>query len=262
MVKYFSARIEGLEANFSCCSYEENAEDILVLEIDVLGSPTYDEEVMSNTDQEQTDFDGYPNKDDEEKRFSMVLVYSDCETNPGESHEGEKEEPHLLAILAQRFSPFNFSSISGYPHPVSAINEWDDYLMRFRGSKHDHPGENLLKFHVFMLEHGFFHEDVWIKMFSFYLEEDALGWCLSLPTASIHSLKDFHDAFNSYYKKIYLAHLIFDDCCKRFALHILQMIECSSCDESGEDLIERERKDESEYFTNTNENFSLYISQE
>jgi hypothetical protein len=66
---------------------------------------------------------------------------------------------------------------------------------KIQRSKHDHPGENILKFHVCMLEHGFFHEDVWINMFSFSLEEDALGWCLSLPTASIHSLKDFHNAF-------------------------------------------------------------------
>jgi hypothetical protein len=99
-------------------------------------------------------------------------------------------------------------------------------------------------------------------MFSFSLEEDSLGWCLSLPAASIHFLKDFHNDFNSYYGKIYPSHLIFDDCCKRFSLHILQMIECSSCDEPGEDLIERERKDESEYFENTYENVSLYISQE
>jgi hypothetical protein len=45
--------------------------------------------------------------------------------------------------------------------------------------------------------------------------------------------------FNSYYRNIYPNHLIFDDFCKRFSLHILQMIECSSCDESSEDLIER-----------------------
>jgi hypothetical protein len=221
LVKYFSARIEGLEADFACCSYEANAKDIPVLETDVLGSPAYDEEVMSGTDQEQTTFDGYPSEDDEEQSFSMFPIYGDCEYDPGESHEGEKGEPHISAILAQNFSPFNFSAISGYPHPVPAINEWDDYLLRFRGSKHDHLGEHLLKFHVCILEHGFFNEDVWIKMFSFSLEEDALGWCLSLPAASIHSLKDFHDAFNSYYRNIYPDHLIFYDCCKKLALHIL-----------------------------------------
>jgi hypothetical protein len=161
----------------------------------------------------------------------------------------------MEAILAKRFSPFNFSAIVGYPHPVPAINEWDDYLPRFRGSKHEHPGDHLLKFHICMLEHGFFHEDVWIKMFKFSLEEDAHEWCQSLPAASIHSLKDFHDAFNSYYEKIYPTHLIFYGCCKKLALHILQMIECSSCDESGKDLIERESEDKSEYSANTDENF-------
>jgi hypothetical protein len=43
LVKYFSARLEGLEVDFACCSYEKNAEDILVVEIDVLGSLAYDE---------------------------------------------------------------------------------------------------------------------------------------------------------------------------------------------------------------------------
>jgi hypothetical protein len=149
-----------LKAYFSCFSYEENEEDNSVLETYVLGSPTYYEEVMSDTDQEQKYFDGYPNEDDEEQIFSMVHVCSDCETDPGERHEGEKEESHLSAILAHSFVPFNFSAIFGYPHPVSAINKWDDYLHRFRGSKPNHPGEHLLKFHVCMLEHGFFHEDV------------------------------------------------------------------------------------------------------
>jgi hypothetical protein len=114
---------------------------------------------MSDTNQEQTTFDGHPREDDEKNSYSMVLDYSDCETDPRESHEGEKEEPHISTILVHKFSPFNFSSIYGYPHPMSAINEWDDYLLRFRGSKHEHPGEHVLKFHVCMLDHGFFQED-------------------------------------------------------------------------------------------------------
>jgi hypothetical protein len=40
------------------------------------------------------------------------------------------------------------------------------------------------------------------------------------------------------------------------------MIECSSCDESSKDLIERESEDESEYLAHMDENFSLSISQE
>jgi hypothetical protein len=168
----------------------------------------------------------------------------------------------MEAILAKRFPPFSFSSIVGYPHLVSAINECDDYLPRFIGSKHDHPGEHLLKLHICMIEHGFFHEDVLIKMFKFSLEEDAREWCQSLHAASIHSLKDFHDDFNSYYENIYLSHLILDDCCKKFALHIQQRIESSSCNESGEDLIERESEDRSEYFENVDEIFSLSIFRE
>jgi hypothetical protein len=66
LVKSLSARIEELEADFACHSYEENAEDIPVLEVDVIGSPSYDEEVMSIIGQEKTTFDGYPSEDDEE----------------------------------------------------------------------------------------------------------------------------------------------------------------------------------------------------
>jgi hypothetical protein len=40
------------------------------------------------------------------------------------------------------------------------------------------------------------------------------------------------------------------------------MIECSSCDKYGEDLIEKESKDKTEYLANTDGKFSLSISQE
>jgi hypothetical protein len=54
----------------------------------------------------------------------MVPVYSDCEIDLGETHEGEKGEPHISSILASRFSPFNFSAIVGYPHPIPDRDEW------------------------------------------------------------------------------------------------------------------------------------------
>jgi hypothetical protein len=54
---------------------------------------------MSDTNQEQTNFDGYPNEDDKKQSSSMVPDYSDRETDPREIHEGEKEESHLSAIL-------------------------------------------------------------------------------------------------------------------------------------------------------------------
>jgi hypothetical protein len=116
------------------------------------------------------------------------------------------------AILAQRYAFCDFSNIVGFPHPVPTIAEWDDYLPRFRGRKHDHPGEHLLNFHKCMLEHDFFHEDVLIKMFRFSLEEHAREWCQSLPAASIHSLKDFYVAF----KQRYSVDLLFEECCMGF----------------------------------------------
>jgi hypothetical protein len=122
-------------------------------------------------------------------------------------------------ILAKRYAFCDFSDIAGFPHPVPTIIEWDDYLLRFRGSKNDHPGEHLFNFHKCMLEHGFVHEDVLIKLFKLSLEENAREWCQSLPNLSIHSLKDFHVAFNSYYEKFYSADLIFDNCCEEFNLH-------------------------------------------
>jgi hypothetical protein len=53
-----------------------------------------------------------------------------------------------------------------------------------------------------------------------HLIED-VSWCLYLPAASIHHLKDFHDDFNLYYEKIYPTHLIFYDYCKKLAVYIL-----------------------------------------
>ena len=126
-------------------------------------------------------------------------------------------------ILAKRYAFCDFSDISGFPHPVPTINEWDDYLPRFRGSKYDHPGEHLFNFHQCMLEHGFVHEDVLIKLFKFSLEGNAREWCQSLPAVSIHSLKDFHVAFNSYYEKIYSADLLFPECCHEFNLSKVEL---------------------------------------
>jgi hypothetical protein len=90
LVKSLYEKIEKLKADRACFSYEDS-EDILLLETNVLGSPTYDEEVISDTSQEQTTCDEYPNENDEEKSSPMVHVYYDYESDPWESHEGEKE---------------------------------------------------------------------------------------------------------------------------------------------------------------------------
>jgi hypothetical protein len=75
-----------LKADFACCSYEGNAEDIPVLETYVFGSPSYNEEVISNDDQEQPTFGEYLSEDDEEQSFSMVPVYDNNGSDPWESH--------------------------------------------------------------------------------------------------------------------------------------------------------------------------------
>jgi hypothetical protein len=81
-----------LKEDHVCFSYED-AEDILVLETNVLGNPTYDEEVISDTGHEQTTCDQYPNKDDKEQSSPVVPVYYDCESDPWESHEDYDSDP-------------------------------------------------------------------------------------------------------------------------------------------------------------------------
>jgi hypothetical protein len=125
LVKSLSAKIEKLEADRACFSYED-AEDIPVLETDVLGIPTYDEEVISDTGQEQTTCDEYPNEDDEEQSSPMVPVYYDCESDPWESHEGEKEEPNAQFISCSE--PVNEQISPGTSQPVYDSYESDSEL--------------------------------------------------------------------------------------------------------------------------------------
>jgi hypothetical protein len=102
----FFPSFSELKADFVYCSYEENSEDIFVLETNVFGSHAYDEEVVSNTDQKQPIFYEYPSEDDEEQSFfmaslepcSMVPIYDNYESDPWEGHEGEKEELNVQLI--------------------------------------------------------------------------------------------------------------------------------------------------------------------
>jgi hypothetical protein len=57
-----------------------------------LDIPAYDEEVISDTGQEKTTYDEYLDEDDEEHCSPMVPIYYDCESDPWESHEGEREK--------------------------------------------------------------------------------------------------------------------------------------------------------------------------
>jgi hypothetical protein len=91
-------------------------------------------------------------------------------------------------ILAQRFSPFNFSDVLGFPNVVPSPNEWNDYFPIFRENKEDNPAQHLREFHELMHQWEIHHEDVLMNMFMFLLVGDAREWYHSLPPASISSL--------------------------------------------------------------------------
>ena len=53
-------------------------------------------------------------------------------------------------ILAHRFSPFNFSTIPGFPNVVPSLNEWGDYSPIFGKCEEDNPAQHLSEFHELM----------------------------------------------------------------------------------------------------------------
>jgi hypothetical protein len=53
-------------------------------------------------------------------------------------------------VLAQRFSPFNFSAIPGFPNVFPSSDEWHDYLPMFREHVEDNPARHLEEFHELM----------------------------------------------------------------------------------------------------------------
>ena len=56
----------------------------------------------------------------------------------------------FAALLAWRFTPLDFSSIPGFPHPVPDMSEWGDFLPVFKEEEEDNPTEQVLKFHECM----------------------------------------------------------------------------------------------------------------
>ena len=114
-------------------------------------------------------------------------------------------------MLAQRFAPLNFSNVPGFPNTVPIIDEWEGVLPLFQEKEEDNPAHHVIKFHQYMDQLGIHHEDVLMKMFMYSLDGSARKWYRNLPPSSISSLKDFHDTFNSYYKRIYPDECIFED---------------------------------------------------
>jgi hypothetical protein len=119
-----------------------------------------------------------------------------------------------------------------------------DYLHVFKEEKEDNPSQHLVTFHQCMDQLGILHEDVLMKMFMYSLKGDAREWYFSLPASSICSLRDFHVAFNKHCKRYYSADILLEDCCEQFESCNQQTVECFSCDELYEDLVEKEIKEE------------------
>jgi hypothetical protein len=120
--------------------------------------------------------------------------------------------------MNKRYAFCNFSSISGYPHPVPSRDEWEGNLPIFRGVDWEILAEHLLDFHDYIHRLQVGHADVQIKLSRFSLEGIACDWYRSLPIASIISLADFHVSFHFFCKGIFLANLLYPECCHEFYL--------------------------------------------
>ena len=79
----------------------------------------------------------------------------------------------MKAIVAARFSPFNFVDIVGFPNIVPTIDIWGYFPPWFREIKEDNPSDHLVKFHEYIDQLDLHHEDVRMKMFMYSLEGDA-----------------------------------------------------------------------------------------
>ena len=77
---------------------------------------------------------------------------------------------HFETMLAQRFAPFNFSNVPGFPNTVPFIDECEDFLPWFREKEEDNPAHHVIKFHQYMDQLSIHHEDVLMKMFMYSLD--------------------------------------------------------------------------------------------
>ena len=112
----------------------------------------------------------------------------------------------MKAIVARRFTPLDFSTVPGFPHPVPSMTEWGYFLPIFRERRGDNPTDHLIKFHECMNLLDLQHEDVRMKMFMYSLDGDAREWYFSLPPSSIftqYSISTVKGTFQlSFYLKI------------------------------------------------------------
>jgi hypothetical protein len=161
----------------------------------------------------------------------------------------------MEAILAQRFSPSNFSFVPGFPNVVPTIDEWGYVFLKFREHRDDNPTEHLLVFHEFMHQWGIHHEDVLMNMFMYSLEGYSREWYRSLPLASISSLEQFHVAFNKHCKWFFSADLLFENCFEEFESHIPQSFMSSSSSESKGDFLVEEMEEDLVTYESSSDHF-------
>jgi hypothetical protein len=64
----------------------------------------------------------------------------------------------MKAILSRRFSPLNFSTIDGYPHPLPQIDEWKDLFPIFYEGDNDNLVDHVHEFHSLMQQLDIHHE--------------------------------------------------------------------------------------------------------
>ena len=150
----------------------------------------------------------------------------------------------MEAILAQRFAPLKFSVVLGFPNLVPPSLEWMDYLPTFKEEKEYNHAQHLVTFHQCMYQIGILQEDVLMKMFMYSLKGDAREWYFSLYASNIHSLRDFHVAFNKHCKRYFPHELLLEYCCEKSESRAQRTIDFSSYDELYEGLAETEIKEE------------------
>jgi hypothetical protein len=56
-------------------------------------------------------------------------------------------DSHMNVVLAQRFAPFNFSTVSGYQNSVPHVDEWKECLPKFKEYKDDSHAKHLVGLH-------------------------------------------------------------------------------------------------------------------
>ena len=70
----------------------------------------------------------------------------------------------FAAQIAARFSPLDFTNISGFQNTILDLKVWEDHLPSFREDKDDNPAQHLFEFHKLMHQLDIHQEDVLMKL--------------------------------------------------------------------------------------------------